>query len=330
MTNKNKNAFTFVFFHVKFMFYKRFEGCGLNITILREFIDLAYTLNFSVTAERMFISQPTLSKHINSIEAELGVQLFVRSTQSVRLTEAGKLFSERIKPLIIQYDIAVNELKTSGASLSGTLRVGFLDAAVRGFLSAAVNAYTKQYPQINLSLVSGELGDLERSVKNDVLDIALTILFTISKLPPELQFRELYTDGLAAVVPAGNPLAEKPYVHFSELLDYPLAVPSARQYPDYYKLLQSMFEKEDKLPKIVSEFSHIDTASILAESGTAIVILGKHVSCYPHSAKFVDIMDEAAVIRVGALWKADNPAPGLVQFVDTLDSYLSSGLVIDK
>lgn len=94
----------------------------MTLSNLKEFIDLAYTLNFGASAARMFISQSTLSKHISSTEDELGCPLFIHSKQSVRLTEAGKTFCEQIKPLVTQYDDAVRQLQNAQQTLTGTLR----------------------------------------------------------------------------------------------------------------------------------------------------------------------------------------------------------------
>ena len=64
----------------------------MDIQILREFADLAHTLNFKKTAERMFIGQSTLSKHISALEEEVEVQLFVRTKQGVHITQSGRDF----------------------------------------------------------------------------------------------------------------------------------------------------------------------------------------------------------------------------------------------
>ena len=73
----------------------------MDIQIIREFLDLAFTLNYSKTAERVFISQSALSKHIASLEKELGVQLFVRSKHSVRLTPIGATLKDKFQSVLM-------------------------------------------------------------------------------------------------------------------------------------------------------------------------------------------------------------------------------------
>lgn len=288
----------------------------MTIAILKEFIDLAYTLNFSASAARMFISQSTLSKHISSMEDELGVQLFVRSKHSVRLTDSGRKFYERIKPVVLQYDAAVRELQASQETLTGSLRFGFI--ITTDFITSAVRTFREQYPHVQLSLVTDEIGTLERGVRNDMLDLCITAQFATSAPSRELSFHRLTTDRLAAIVPKNHPLASRPYITFSELLDYPLAIPSERQYPDYYRLMQQMFTQLDKYPDIVCEFSYTHAAVLMAESGTAISVLASQSYFPSEDTVKLEIMDPEAVLSIGVLWKTNNTAPGLRQFVDAL------------
>ncbi len=290
----------------------------MNLAMLRELVDLAYTLNFSETASRLYISQPTLSKHISAIENELGVQLFIRTKQHVRITEAGTRFCEKMRRMVALYDEAAYELRNTLEHMEGTLRVGFLDAAVRSILSPCLQQFRAQYPNINLVLQSGELGDIDRAVKRDELDLCLTILFSNSTLPPEWHFEPLYDDGLAAVIPLDNPLSGRDRVRFSELMDYPLGLPDPHQYPDYARLLMEMEAASGRKAQVVCEFSHVDTAAILSESGSAITVLPAHLCLYPHYAHFIPLDEPSAVLRIGALWRVANHTPGLLQLVDLL------------
>lgn len=294
----------------------------MNISFLREFIDLGNTLNFGETANNMFISQSSLSKHIGNMEKELGVQLFTRSKQSVQLTDMGHLFFDKAKKIVALYDSATYELKNASQQMSGTLRVSFLDAAVRSILGQAVHEFRKQFPNINVILHSGELGEVERKVKQDEVDLALTIQFPNSVLAPGWLFHELFPDVLAAVIPRDNPLAGRDTVSFSDLIAYPMVLPDPYQYPDYAKLIKKM-EERSGYANVVCEFTHVDTALVMVDSSSAIAIIPKHLECYPHTTHFIQLDDEGSEYRVGALWKENTPAPGILQFVSLLEKYAS-------
>ena len=73
----------------------------MDISVLREFLDLTRSLNYSASARRLQIAQSTLSKHVGSLEKEVGARLFVRDSHSVRLTSAGKVFASSLQPLLV-------------------------------------------------------------------------------------------------------------------------------------------------------------------------------------------------------------------------------------
>ncbi len=290
----------------------------MNIALIRESIHLGNTLNINKTANDMFISQSALSKHISVMEKELHAQLFIRSKHSVKLTDAGRLFYDRAKKIIALYDSAIHELDLASKEMSGALRVGFLDAAVRTFLGSAIHEFEILFPNIELVLYSAEWGELERKLKRDELDLALSIQFQNSILPSGWIFQELIDDELAGVVPNDNPLASRRTVSFSELMAYPMILPDPYLYTDYARLIMKMEEHSGLHADIAHQFTHVNTALVMVESSDAVTIIPKHLECYSHSTCFIPLDDECSTFKVGALWKESNAVTGIVQFVDLL------------
>ena len=114
----------------------------MDIQILREFADLAYTLNFKKTAERMYIGQSTLSKHIMNLEEEVEVQLFVRTRQGVHLTQCGRDFLPYAKRILNEYDQALTLLKRGKEQLTGRFAYRF-----SGFCGK--RSPDRQHPQLS-------------------------------------------------------------------------------------------------------------------------------------------------------------------------------------
>ena len=88
------------------------------------FIAVADCLNFTKAAEKLYISQPTLSRYISELEETMEVELFERTTRRVVLTKAGKLFYDESLQIIKKYDALINCVARLGTGLSGTLKVG--------------------------------------------------------------------------------------------------------------------------------------------------------------------------------------------------------------
>ncbi len=290
----------------------------MTISLLRELVDLAYTLNFSETADRMHVSTSALSKHLSSIEDELGVRLFERTRHYVKLTPEGAEFCDKMKQLIADYDAATFNLRNASDETAGVLRIGFLDAAVHDLLKASMTSFKKANPNIGLQLSSAELGDVERDLRQDEIDIGISIRFSNVSLPPKIKFVKLYSDSVAAVVPQSHPFASRARISFAELLDYPIGLPAEAQYPPFAALIQEMITRSSRCPNIAGSFTHVDTALLMAESDTAITFLPAHLCQYPNSAVFVPISDAELQFDVGVFYMTTNHCRGLRPFVNTL------------
>ena len=97
----------------------------MKIHYIREFLLLASNKNFSKTADQLYMSQSTLSRHISSMEKELGVQLIDRSSYTFKLTPAGSIAVEGFQKVLNEYISALSELGTLSHKASGELRLAF-------------------------------------------------------------------------------------------------------------------------------------------------------------------------------------------------------------
>lgn len=95
----------------------------MNFDYLREFLDLANTLNFTKSASNLQMTQSTLSRHIAAMEKEIGAPLFVRSTSKVKLTQNGRLLYERSSALLSDYADTIEEMKAEISRAVETLSV---------------------------------------------------------------------------------------------------------------------------------------------------------------------------------------------------------------
>ena len=292
----------------------------MDINVIREFLDLSFTLNFSKTAERVFISQSALSKHIALLEKEVGIKLFERNKQYVKLTPAGLNLQEKFQKVIDAYDEALNSIQDNSHMLSGTLRIGYLDAAVRDIVSKSIQLYQKKYPAMKVSLSTYEVADLDQALMNNVIDISMSIAFPNSHVPRELFFKPLYNDTVSAVVASSNPLAQKKEVFFEDLLDYPLIFPSPVQFPAYANIIRKQLRTAQKPANIICDFSTIVTALVMVESEMGVSILPSNIESIANELQFIKITDMNPVMQVGIMWKKANTSLQIEEFVNIVCS----------
>ncbi|MCC8150181.1 MAG: LysR family transcriptional regulator, partial [Lachnospiraceae bacterium] len=125
----------------------------MTITQIKYFITAAKCLNFTKAADKLFITQPALSRQIASIEMELNMQLFIRNNRSVKLTPAAVVLLDEFEKIYNDYNLAVAKAQSSFAGLSGELNIGILEGAYVGDLFPGVlQHFAQYYPQVKINL----------------------------------------------------------------------------------------------------------------------------------------------------------------------------------
>lgn len=124
----------------------------LEFSELHAFVVLAAELHFRKASERLFLSQPALSKKIQRLEEKVKGPLFVRSRRKVALTDAGKRFLPKASQLLQDAEDALRETQAAIEGRAGTLRIGFGIASVSQILPRTVLHFRKLYPEIELQI----------------------------------------------------------------------------------------------------------------------------------------------------------------------------------
>ena len=125
---------------------------NLEFSELYAFVALAGELHFRKASERLFLSQPALSKKIQRLEEKLKGALFVRSRRRVALTDAGRCFLPKARKLLQDAEDALSETQAAIEGRAGTLRIGFGIASVTDILPRTILRFRKLYPDVELQM----------------------------------------------------------------------------------------------------------------------------------------------------------------------------------
>ena len=182
---------------------------------IQEFVVLAETCSFQETAAQMFISQSSLTKHIQSIEKELGVPLFDRTTRSVRLNAYGARFyqyARQIAQLSQDYKTAIRSMVRER---SGKLTIAFQSRLGQYGMIRLFSRFQKEYPQFPVKMM--ESNQVVRFLHDGECDFAISM----EKTEPDPDITELIcrTDHLAVVLPENHPLARETSIRVEQLRD---------------------------------------------------------------------------------------------------------------
>ena len=249
----------------------------MNSRQLQYAVILAETLNFSQAAQNLGISQPAFSKQIISLEEELGVKLFERSTNPLTLTEAGEFFIKKAKGILLDEEKIVKSMQKYKNGESGTLVIGvppFRSLYMMPFLIAEMK---KKYPAIKITLVEKGLAELKKGILDGEFDFAV---MNMPVTEPELSAIPLEKDVLVLAVPrkllgllSKNGEVPKRLKTLSKCEEIPFVTVGKEQ--EMRKLFEKLCSASAINPQIYAEVTGITTAWEIVKEGLAATLLPK-------------------------------------------------------
>jgi DNA-binding transcriptional LysR family regulator len=177
---------------------------NINLNQLRVFVAVARLGNFTRAAERLHLSQPSMSLHIRQLEQDLGVRLFDRSTRSVALTRAGDDFLPTAERLLDDVQSAVAAVADLAARRRGRVAVAVLPSVAAELLPRAMAALHAHHPDITVSLRDDVAEQIPARVRSGEVDFGLG---AIDSIDADIAGSPLVGDELIAVFPPSHALA---------------------------------------------------------------------------------------------------------------------------
>jgi len=185
---------------------------------LKVLLEVKKHLNFSKASEALFITQPAVSKHIKALEDELGVQLFERTKQGVKLTLEGEkysLFAEEILNLYEEGKFVMNQVNNT---YEGTLKIGASTTIAQYILPKTLAQFASQHKGIEIILFNNNTEEIENLLIQKKIDVGF-IEGVSGK--PQLKYAEIGKDELVCTVSTNHPLAEKNSCTIEDILQFP-------------------------------------------------------------------------------------------------------------
>ena len=186
-----------------------------TIKQLEYFVAVAKASNFRKAAQKLNVSQPTLTMQIAALEEEMGVQLFDRSRAGTLLTPAGRDLLPLARDILEHYDELGGIVEGRARQLGGSFRLGVSPTLGQSVLPKLIGQLHKRYPDLQLHIREDVPKALEQGLEDGTYDIILSVL---PMHTADNKVRPLFTEPLRVVVPIDNPLATKQKLHGRDLL----------------------------------------------------------------------------------------------------------------
>jgi DNA-binding transcriptional LysR family regulator len=239
---------------------------------LRGFCYAARTKSISKAAEKLLLSQPSVSLQIKALERELGAQLFERRGPRITLTHDGQRLLELAKPLVE----AIDGLEDAFSSLRespdrGTVNIAAGGSTIQYLLPPFVEKYTREHPQVDVRLhnVTGKAG-LEQ-LRDGEVDFAVGPMFDT---PPDIVFHPIVTYEPMLITRRDHPLAKKKRVALKDVAKYPLILPPKSL--STHNIVESVFAEHKLDHDVKLEVGGYDVIKRYVELGLGISIVMSH------------------------------------------------------
>ncbi|MBO9626919.1 MAG: LysR family transcriptional regulator [Microbacterium sp.] len=190
----------------------------MDLQQLRYVVEVADASSFTRAAERCHVTQSALSHQIAALERELGQRLFVRSSRSVRATEAGEAFVARARIAVAAADAAREDAAAAGGRVVGTLRLGVIPTVTAVDVPAVISRFRAAHDGARVELSVGNSDALIAGVRRGDLDVALLGLRADVR-PDGVAARVLARTRLVAAVAPSHPLARSGSIRLADLVD---------------------------------------------------------------------------------------------------------------
>lgn len=195
----------------------------MELRQLKYFAKVAELNNFSGAARALNITQSTLSQQIKQLEGELGVELFLRDSHHVNLTDVGEAFLPSALRTISEANSCIDRIRDVQSLGTGEVKIG-CTYTFAPLLTEVVLLFMKQYPGVKLDIVCQPMEELMQMLERQQIDVALSYKPAWGSM--NIESHILFDNRLAVVVSKTHPLAECKYIRLSELEKHPMALPA--------------------------------------------------------------------------------------------------------
>lgn len=296
------------------------SGKAIELRYLRYFIAVAEELNFRRAAERLHISQPPLTRQIQQLESDLGVQLFSRTPRGVELTPAGKVLLDEATNILSLSERATERTQRAGQGQLGRLDIGIFGSGTFEIIPRVILAFRNVHPDVNVVMHNMSKADQIAALRERRLTAGFN-RFVAEEADIAREVVRLESPMVA--VNRTHRYAKKDTVAFRELANEPLILYPRQPRPSFADRTISACHEEGFDPWIVQEVDDAVTAIALVSSGFGLCVV-------PESARNLKLPGvvykplhkaKPMVIDFCVLYRKGDQSPILTSFLEIVRKF---------
>jgi len=243
----------------------------MELRRLRNFLAVGEALNFTKAAAQLRVGQPALSRQVQDLEDEIGVDLLRRSPRGVTLTAEGKLFLDEVRDLLKRADESVEKVRALARGEYGELHIGYAPSPTVEILPPALAAFQESVPRVKVMLHDLSSDEILVGLRNATLELAITVE-PDSEQAAGLEFEVLRTYPVCVALAATHPLARLKSISLKKVAAEPLVGLRRKDYPEYYRNLSRIFAPPRRQTRFAVECDSGSSLLMEVEAGRGIAL----------------------------------------------------------
>ncbi|TAF09260.1 MAG: LysR family transcriptional regulator [Nostocales cyanobacterium] len=259
----------------------------MRLEQLQAFLAITQTGSFQQAAKKCGVTQSTISRQIQALEADLGVELFHRTTHA-KLTLGGERILPRVRKICQEWELAQQELTDLIGGKQPELCIAAIHSVCASYLPPVLQKFCHDYPHVQLRVTSLGSDRSLKVLKDGLVDLAIVMHNRFLITGKEMVVKTLYDESIEVLTAANHPLAKLETIPWTELILYPQVV-----FKDGYgmqRLIQDCFDKLEAKLQAALEVNTLDAFRGVVRQGELIALL-------PHSALIEARNDPTLAVR---------------------------------
>jgi LysR family transcriptional regulator, benzoate and cis,cis-muconate-responsive activator of ben and cat genes len=244
----------------------------MELRHLRYFLVVGEVLNFTKAAARLRVAQPALSRQVQDLEDEIGVDLLRRSPRGVTLTAEGKLFLEEVRELLKRVDESVEKTRALARGEYGELHIGYVSVPTAEILPPALETFRKTVPHVKLVLHDLSTDELITGLRNGALEVAIMVQ-PIGEQTAGIEFETLHGYVWCVALSRTHPFARLKAIPLERVAGERLVILSRKNYSEYNRILGRILALVSTKPRIAMECDSEDSLFMEVEAGRGIALV---------------------------------------------------------
>ncbi len=293
----------------------------MELRHLRYFVAVAEELNYRKAAERLHLTQPSLSIQIKDLEYELGVRLLERDTTGVRLTDAGSVYLNEAQDILAQVQRAATLAHEAAEGLRGRLTIGNVGPLSSSFMPSSLAAFRRKFPAVDVVLLEMRASEQFAGLDSGTIQVGFTAAGK-SELPDDLSHFSVLRTQLCVAVGRSHRLARSALVSLSSLTNEKLLCFSdQKQASGHAERVRGIFTAHKLKPGPINLIEGYESLHALIAGGQGVSIIPPVSSAIRAEGivlKPFKETDAALAFEVHAVWRARETSQLALNFIEVL------------